>query len=568
MTGLDHPEGLDVRIVSNRARFDELLDRADQQLGRGSLEDGAALAQLAAALAWHSPTGLFASPRLESSLLAIARLGILGDSSSRRTPRGAVVQSVLHVLTTAYAIGGHTRLVRRWIENDQGRVHSIAVTRQGQQPLPLLLLEGVKLSGGEIHRIDRSSQRLLGRAAALQAMAAQADLVVLHTHPFDVVPSLALAALDESGRRPPTILLNHADHLFWIGLAASDLVVHLRGSGERLSVARRSLSPGRSAILPVPLSAPAEVEREQARRSLGYSETEVVAVSIASGYKFGAADGTGLLPILEAAVKRSPSLRILAVGPGERSAWKNAETRTNGRIRATGAQPDIAAIYASADIYLDSYPFSSLTSMLEAGQQRIPLVTYNDLPSEAEVLGFDDPATDGIVDRPGTPADYLETLEAYVGDPNRRSAGGRQIEAALAAQHLGPGWRQSLEQVYAQVMYVHESPRDRGDLASVDPRTTGPQDLDRLLVMLLDAQQADAPRGVRGHLRLAPLSIRLEEWRRSRATDRPLSILVLLPERALVLGRRASMLKGSLRRMVRLGGHRSTTDRGHPEGVA
>ena len=58
-------EDPDSRIAGHRARFDELVGRAEDRLAQGRPEAAAIHAQIAAALAWHSPTGLLASPRLE-----------------------------------------------------------------------------------------------------------------------------------------------------------------------------------------------------------------------------------------------------------------------------------------------------------------------------------------------------------------------------------------------------------------------------------------------------------------------------------------------------------------------
>jgi hypothetical protein len=566
VTGARGNDSPDARIARNRARFDELVGRAEDRLARGRLEAAAVGAQVAAALAWHSPTGLFASPRLESCLVGIARESMTpaampAETPSHRAARGTEIRTVLHVLTTAYRVGGHTRLAWRWIERDEGRVHSVAVTRQAQEPMPEAMLEAVRARGGRIHRIDRAASGIIGRAAALQTVAAQADMIVLHTHPFDVVPSIALAGLDRGGARPPTILLNHADHLFWVGLSSSDLVLHLRASGARLSSARRGLAPDRSGILPVPLGpAPQAVRSEDARRTLGYSGTDVVAVAIASGYKFGATDGDSLLPILEQAIARCPDLRVLAVGPGNRPDWQAAQKRAAGRIVSLGNRGDLAAIYGSADIYLDAYPFSSLTSMLEAGQRAIPLLAYSDAGPGADVLGYDDPATEGLEVRARTPGEYLEALEQLVDDPATRRERGRQIGRAIAADHEGQGWRDHLECAYLQAAAVHASPRDSAGIPPVDPLPDPIGELDRRLLTLLDAQQADAPAGVRGHLRMAPFGLRLEEWRRSRRTARPLSILVLLPERAIMLARRATILADSVRRAVR----RSARGRARP----
>jgi hypothetical protein len=542
---------IDARIQAHRRRFDELLARAEAQDAAGASEDAADLSQVAAALAWHSPAGLFASPRLEAGLHAIGRsLSTRADPPAPRAGALGAGLHVLHVLTTAYAVGGHTRLAWRWIERDDRRVHSVALTRQGIEPVPAGLARSVRERGGQIHRVDRADRSLTGRATALCGVIGQADVVVLHTHPFDVVPVLALSALDNAGRRPDTILLNHADHVFWIGSSVSDLVLHLRASGSRLAETRRGLAAERSGILPLPLGHhDVGVDRDAAREALGFKSDDVVAISIASGYKFGgAADDERLLPILERAIADQHNLRVLAVGPGGNADWVEVERTTAGRIRALGNRREIGSIYAAADIYLDSYPFSSLTSMLEAGQRGLPLLSLSAADPQLDVLGFDDPATDGLAIRFRASDAYLQELRDLVADPVRRSECGQRIADALQV-HEGLAWQRRLEQAYERATELHAHPQP--PTVTEDPPPGTITELDRRLVILLDAQQADAPRGVRGHVRLAPLALRLEEWRRSRHSDRPLSALVLLPEHALLRARRVSLLSRALLRRLR-----------------
>jgi hypothetical protein len=260
-----------------------------------------------------------------------------------------------------------------------------------------------------------------------------------------------------------------------------------------------------------------------------------------------------LLPLLDQAVQRFSDLRVLAVGPGGRRDWQAADRQTAGRIRSLGNQNGLAAIYGSADIYLDSYPFSSLTSMLEAAQMGIPLLAYSDTGPDADVLEFDDPATEGLAGRARTPSAYLAALQELVEDPLTRRERGTEIKVALAAQHEGQGWLDHLERAYSQAMAVHVSPRELVEVLA-DPMSVTNSELDRRLLSLLDTQQGDAPRGVRGHLRLAPFGVRLEEWSRSRGTARPLSIFVLLPEGAVLRARRVGMLARSWRRSLPMGG--------------
>jgi hypothetical protein len=302
------------------------------------------------------------------------------------------------------------------------------------------------------------------------------------------------------------------------------------------------------------------VDRLDARQRLGYRDADVVAVSIASGYKFGPEGGRGLLSLVRQAVDQYGDLRILAVGPGGRDDWRAAALATDGRIRALPNQSDLSLVYGAADVYLDSYPFSSLTSMLEAGQRAIPLLAYRDAGAEADVMAFDDPGTDRLPVQMRTEPAFIEALGRLIDDAASRHELGRRIAHDLAAVHGADGWRERLETAYARVSQQHAKPRPDEPDVVFDPARR-PTDLDRRLVALLDSQQADAPAGVRSHLRLAPFDVRFEEWRRSRASARPLSMLVLLPEWVIMLGRRAGMLRRGLGGLRARGLRRTTRAR-------
>jgi hypothetical protein len=163
------------------------------------------------------------------------------------------------VATSVEAVGGHTRMIRRWIERDaEAARHSIALIRQ-RKAVPPDVSRAVLAAGGRIFRLGTRRAGLLDLARELRAVAAGVDLVVLHVAPQDVVPLLAFSGLAE---RPPIALLDHADHLFWTGVSIADAVIGLRRSGRDLATAARGVAPERSLALPIP------VEAEARRRSL------------------------------------------------------------------------------------------------------------------------------------------------------------------------------------------------------------------------------------------------------------------------------------------------------------
>src|SRR5258706_3728402 len=212
------------------------------------MSDAADAAAADAGSAWMRHAGIHASPRLERVLRSIAPAGPVW----RPRPRASGDRErVLHVLTQAYVTGGHTRWSDRIIRADRGRTHSVVLVAQGKAPIPEWLRRSVVESGGMLDVLPPGG--VLERAAALRRRAGEADIVLANIHPNDVASVLALG---DARARPPVAALNHADHTFWLGASAWDLLVDFRASGRRLASRRRGLTADRGAILPLPVDQP------------------------------------------------------------------------------------------------------------------------------------------------------------------------------------------------------------------------------------------------------------------------------------------------------------------------
>jgi hypothetical protein len=215
-------------VEHNYQQFRQLVGDVETHLQRGRADAAAVCAQMVANFAMSRHAGLFASPALEDLLLTIGRKHLASAPKyTRRTVAVTEPRHVLHVLTRAAGVGGDTRLVARWVRHDPERTHSVVLTRQGAGAVPALLSEAVADSGGTLHILNERRGSFLAWASALREIAFEADLVVLHIHPYDIIPSLAFA---DPANRAPVIYVNHADHVFWAGVGVCDAVVNRRGA--------------------------------------------------------------------------------------------------------------------------------------------------------------------------------------------------------------------------------------------------------------------------------------------------------------------------------------------------
>jgi hypothetical protein len=509
------PQSLMTTIIQDKAatqsaHFEFLLEMARNAMEQGDLRSAAAYSQMAADQASWNHFGQWASPALEQILACIGECLEAGSPLLWKPRKSKAHERILHVLSEALGIGGHTRLVWRWIQNDSQRFHAIALTRQGARSIPPELGYCLKQGDGSVFRLDRSRGDLIVRARALRAMASEFDRIVLHVHPFDVVPGIAFTS---APNRPPVIYVNHADHVFWPGSRSSDVIAHLRESGAEVSRLRRGVQSDRCLILPTPLTIPKRtMSREEARKQLGVPEDAVVLLSIATPYKYQSKPGelnfvSAVLPVL----KKHPRAILLAVGPAAEGQWRSDGDQAYARIKAHGRRSETAVFYQAADIYLDSFPFASTTSTLEAGLYGVPLVAFCPELNGAPLMYSDCPGTMSTMTRTADVECYRSAIATLIENPASRELLGDATRRGIIECHAERGWLNSLENLYTRAAAVRNVSAGcfRKEIANTEDI------LDKHLASLHD--HAWMVRGlddiVRTHAGLLPMDQRLHVWR-------------------------------------------------------
>lgn len=129
------------------------------------------------------------------------------------------------------------------------------------------------------------------------------------------------------------------------------------------------------------------------------------------------------------------------------SDWAHAAAATENRISGVPEQPDVSLYFEAADIYVDSYPFSSSTSLMEAAGYGLPLVTLYTLKHEARLFGINHLGLIGgtIVGR--SQEEWEAALNRLIRDPEwRRICADNALKAVQCAQP--PEWLDWLEAAY------------------------------------------------------------------------------------------------------------------------
>ncbi len=387
-------------------------------------------------LAWLCHAGIFALPPVEQRLQEIRRVSREHDwwAESLRLLEGRTV----HVVTETYAIGGHTRLLKRWIEHAEDASHAIVLVRQ-HQPFDR---SWVIPEGQDVPVIDLAAQKLgpLAKVTLLKGIYQAAQRVILHIHPDDACAvAAAYRAADAEIH-----FVNHADHVAWLGAGLPALFLNLRGRGTRLAVARRGLSEEACGEVLLPISAPTLIDRDTARQALGFSPRDHLLLTVASAYKFTPVGSYSLFSPLDRLLAR-PEVKVMVVGAyRHHPLFARLAAQHPGQVHCAGHIPAPEMYRAAADIYFDSHPFGSFTSMLESAAMGTPVIALQPDIEALEILYSECPWLEWH-EYAATDADsFVAKVERLLDHPEEREALGLRNREGMRL-YAPSAWRAALK---------------------------------------------------------------------------------------------------------------------------
>jgi hypothetical protein len=433
-----------------------LANRIPKLKRKGDAERIMEWVQLTASFCWLAHPGRYADGRIENAAFAVGErlddfLPANGAAVELAEPVPSAPRRVLHVATSVYNTGGHTRLIKNWVERDENSHHHLLLTNQETSPLPGELTQAVEQRHGKVMVLPKSLS-MLERASYLRNVArANFDVVVLHTNPDDVVPIVALASRDV----PPVALLNHADHVFWIGSSIADVIVDLRTYGQRLSETRRYAK--QTFMLPIPLNLKQpSISREEARRRLNLTETDVMLLSIGAAYKYIPTPTHNFYQTISNILERNPEAHFYQVGIDQSTSAQFLPQR-HARAHFLGRLEDPTLYEVAADIYLEGFPQGSLTAMLETAALGVSTVLMYAPPipnaDMAETLGGKD-----SVRSTESEDEYIGYVTELIENAEKRTSAGRQFSEFIVSTHSSVRWRAQLEEIYSYLGRVGHRP--------------------------------------------------------------------------------------------------------------
>lgn len=489
--------------------YENYLGQAQRLLTQGDLQSASVYAAIAAHIALRPHPGFFAAPRLERLLVEIGRRTSERSAYLRVLDPNRRIRSILHVVTEMTPVGGLTNMLGRWIRADASRMHSVALTHH-RGPLYGTVASAVAESGGRVVRLNKSVGGQIEWARRLRNLARGFDAVVLHAYSQDVIPTMAFA---EPGKRPPVLLLNHGDHLFWLGVSTSDVVINLRDAAQDLSIARRGVEERRNVMVPTIVEPAIRTRsRDKAKQELGIDPGAIMLFSAARGMKYRTTNGRSFADTHVELMQRHPNALLYVLGAGDPEDWREACAAAGGRIKPLPETPQTKVYYEAADIYVDSFPFVSSTSLMEAAGLETPLVSRFYGPKEARIFAINHPGIDAPTLHGSNEAEYIAHLERLIRDPELRARKGKEAREAVLYYHTPPSWMNFIEKAYALAAAL--PPIDpSAQLAGMPNESFSNGEPDRRLFEVFGYTPEDPALMIKHYLGLLPFRQRMALWR-------------------------------------------------------
>ncbi len=345
-------------------------------------------------------------------------------------------------MSSAHETGGHTRVVSRWIEtcaeHAPSEHHSVLISMQKEDPLPAWLGNSVQRAGGEIIEIP-SGLSWLRLAAQIRSRSLEYDAVVLHIHPYDPLPNVAFY-----DRPRPILFFRHADHVFNLGIDVAPVIADIRPVGHEMSVHFCTQAP-RKVMLPMPLldEGPTLRDKAAARMKLGLPADALIALTIGDPRKFTPTDGYNFSEVVQSLCVAHSGVHIVAVGPSESEPFPGLKEAVGGRFLPVGFVKDreiLELYYGCADVYMDAYPSSSGTAVLDAARHGLPVQRlYNRYRC---LMWGDDTGLDSVLLGASTQEEFIRTvLEWLEWTEERRLELGSRFRNAVLEDHCGASWK-------------------------------------------------------------------------------------------------------------------------------
>lgn len=271
----------------------------------------------------------------------------------------------LHLMTTPYVSGGHTRVVEKLLIGGLGdglaSLDRIPAQVFKKIPPSINIYDGIRQQSG-VATIKRILQ-----------VGLQYENVILHIHQDDIYSATAAILLAKLG--VGIFFYNHADHSFSFGYAGAKKVLEISKFGWEKGVLRGVECKQSFVGIPIAVSA--------VRQNTNDDHILMHGFIAGNPYKFnpwGEYSMPAFLNQLFQNNEKFEGIEFLICGPtGREKYWRSLSNAARDHVRFFGQMPhaDYLELLTTADFYLDSFPVGNGTGIVEPVMLGIPVFGLN-----------------------------------------------------------------------------------------------------------------------------------------------------------------------------------------------
>lgn len=273
--------------------------------------------------------------------------------------------TILHLITSAFASGGHTRVVERFTLNGLGE--GVASLDRIPDDVANRLKNRVKIQD------CLRKETFIETINSIIQVGADHSHLILHIHPNDIASAIAARVLKSYGVK--IYFYNHADHCFSYGYAASDTVFEISKYGW-VKGGLRGIEDKQSYVgIPVDNYNPSH-----SKTIKGHWGVIGVASGQAGKFKPWGQYNFALFLNRLFGSEISNNVKIKICGPtGKEPIWKELTRKSKRHVTFTGRVPhrEFIDLVKSADFYLDSFPQGNGTGFVEPLMLGVPVFGLN-----------------------------------------------------------------------------------------------------------------------------------------------------------------------------------------------
>lgn len=334
------------------ASFQRLVDDVLARLRHTSdIAAAFALAEWLATVLWKNHSSIYRLDELESILL-----DKVPEPPMTSTDHGREDGVETHLATEVYRSGGHSPLMAHLIRHADRPVR-VLLTRMHKLDAAANVLgvsiDQVRSAGGIQHPVPKVHM-------LVQHMI-RTNRVIASLHPNDVLGAVAIRMAKRLRSDLQMGFVNHADHVYSVGIGAADHVLEISAYGWNLRKSR--MTEERSSFIGIPIQLK-ETDHRETRQT-----DHPTFLTGGAPYKFRPLPGMSLPPVLGRLLKRHPTATLTILGPKKQDWWWWPLRLQGGkRVMLSQAIPkeNYQGLLSACTIYIDSHPVLGGTALPEA----------------------------------------------------------------------------------------------------------------------------------------------------------------------------------------------------------